>query len=387
MPASTAVTTITQGTESTYGILAGTTVTNTGPSQISGTAGSDIGVSPGSAIATGISIGTGIRHSNDAAAIAAKVAQSVTNTLLGDDTGLITVPSELGGTTLIPGAYEATAGLNITGTLTLDAGGFSEKIFVFKTPSTLVTATSSRVVLINGAQACNVYWQVGSSATLGSYSKFVGQIYAATSITANTRAAIRGQLLPYTGAVTLQSNIIVNDSCGPETAEPAEIADEIPSFGGGYTAPAPVQSSSIASISTAVCSASAGYIAVMMGTFPTAVANIAVNGSNVDTSRWSQSATSVSVQIPATEAKSFTIDVYNGLTPMLASQTFLCTDAVVVPVVVPTETPTEIPVVVTTEVGGELPITSTNNYNNLLAGIGISLLGGSGVLLRKRTQK
>ena len=228
-----------------------------------------------------------------------------------------------------------------------------------------------------------MYWQIGSSATLAVDSIFTGQLYAATSITAQTRAVIRGQLLAGTGAVTLDSNIIVNDSCGSDTTTPAPIVVPTPSYGGGYTAPAPVQSSSIASINSAVCSVTSGYVATLTGVFPTPVANIAINGNNIASDRWTQTATTVAVQIPPTDTKSFTIDVYNGLTPMLASQTFLCTEAVVVPIAVPTE----VPVVTPTETGGELPKTSTNDYNNLFAGIAISFLGASGVLLRKRTQK
>ena len=337
-----------QGVESSFGVLAGTAVTNTGPSQITGTAGSNIGVSTGSSIDGGISIGTGILHTNDAEAIAAKSAMGVTNAILTGASDAV-VATELGGLTLAPGVHSAASFLTLTGILTLNAGGNADAIFIIKSPSTLVTAVSSSVVLAGSAQTCNVYWQIGSSATLAVDSIFAGQLYAATSITAQTRAVIRGQLLADTGAVTLDSNIIVNDSCGSVTTTPAPIVVATPSYGGGgYTVPAPVQDSSIASINSAVCSA-----------------------------------TTVAVKISPTESKSFTIDVYNGLTPMLATQTFLCTEAVVVPVVVPTE----VPVVTPTETGGELPITSTNDYNNLLAGIAISFLGASGVLLRKRTQK
>jgi LPXTG-motif cell wall-anchored protein len=371
-----------QGVESSFGVLAGTSVTNTGPSQISGTAGSNMGVSTGSSIDGGISIGTGVLHSNDAAAIAAKSAMVVTNAILTGASDAV-VATELGGLTLAPGVHSAASFLTLTGVLTLNAGGNADAIFIIKSPSTLVTAVSSSVVLTGSAQACNVYWQIGSSATLAVDSIFTGQLYAATSITAQTRAVIRGQLLAGTGAVTLDSNIIVNDSCGSDTTTPAPIVVPTPSYGGGYTAPAPVQSSSIASINSAVCSVTSGYVATLTGVFPTPVANIAINGNNIASDRWTQTATTVAVQIPPTDTKSFTIDVYNGLTPMLASQTFLCTEAVVVPIAVPTE----VPVVTPTETGGELPKTSTNDYNNLFAGIAISFLGASGVLLRKRTQK
>jgi type VI secretion system secreted protein VgrG len=378
MPASTAVTpTFTQGSESTYGVLAGSAVTNTGVSTISGSAGSNVGVSTGTSIDAGISIGTGVLHSNDAAAIAAKVAFTNTYNVLAGATGT-SVAQQLGGLTLLAGVHTAASSLLITGTLTLDAQNDANAVFIIQAPaSTLTTAAGNSVVaLSNGAQACNVYWQIGSSATLGTGTTFVGHIYANTSITATTGATIRGQLLAGSGAVTLDTNTIINDNC-------ATVTPPVIYSGGGYTAPAPVQSSSIASINSAVCSVTSGYVATLTGVFPTPVANIAVNGNNIASDRWTQTATTVAVQIPPTDTKSFTIDVYNGLTPMLASQTFLCTEAVVVPVVVPTE----IPVVTPTETGGELPKTSTNDYNYLLAGIAVSFLGASGVLLRKRTQK
>ncbi|MHC1720353.1 MAG: ice-binding family protein [Clostridiaceae bacterium] len=124
------------------------------------------------------------------------------------------ISTELGGTTLTPGIYDSADGtFKITGTLTLDAKGDSDGVFIFITDSTLITASDSRVNLINNARYCRTFWKVGSSATLGTNSHFVGHIFALTSITANTGATIQGQLLARNGAVTLDTNTITNGIC------------------------------------------------------------------------------------------------------------------------------------------------------------------------------
>ena len=152
------------GTATPYAVLAGTTVTNTGPSVISG----NVGVSPGTAI-TGFPPGlvnAGTIHAADAAALQAK---NDLTTAYNDAAGRSPVVDEtsqnLGGQTLVPGVYSAASGMALTGTVTLDAQGDPDAVFVFQAGSTLITASSSRVALIGGAQACNVFWQVGSSAT------------------------------------------------------------------------------------------------------------------------------------------------------------------------------------------------------------------------------
>ncbi|MHB8128984.1 MAG: ice-binding family protein [Mobilitalea sp.] len=119
-----------------------------------------------------------------------------------------------GGTTLTPGVYDSSDGtFQITGTLTLDAQGDPEGVFIFKTASTLITASDSNINLTNSARFCRTFWKVGSSATLGTNSRFVGHIFAMESITANNGATIQGQLLARTGAVTLDNNIITNGIC------------------------------------------------------------------------------------------------------------------------------------------------------------------------------
>jgi hypothetical protein len=114
----------------------------------------------------------------------------------------------------LAGTYAATAGtLANSGKVILDAKGDPNAVFVFQAASTLITSVGSSMTLANGAQACNVYWRVGSSATIGVNSTLIGHVYALTSITAKTGARITGQLLARNGAVTLDTNTIRNNAC------------------------------------------------------------------------------------------------------------------------------------------------------------------------------
>ena len=193
------------GTAETYAVLAGSTVTSTGDTTVDG----DLGVSPGSAV-TGFPPGilsNGVFHVADAPAIQAQVdLVAAYNDVAGRGVDA-TLAAELGGTTLTPGVYDsADTTFGITGTLTLDAQGDANAVFIFQAGSTLITAGNSQVVLINGAQAGNVFWQVGSSATLGTDSTFAGSILALTSITLTTGANVEGRVLARNGAVTMDSN-------------------------------------------------------------------------------------------------------------------------------------------------------------------------------------
>ena len=202
------------GTAASYAIVAGSTITNTGPSVISG----DVGLSPGSAV-TGFPPGTvnnGTVHTADAAALQAQADVTTAYNDAASRTPAAAVTADLGGQTLLAGVY-AGATLGLTGTLTLDAQGDPNAVFVFQTASTLITASSSTVALINGANPCNVFWQVASSATLGTNSVFVGTVLALTSITATTGASITGRLFARNGAVTLDTNTITNGTCATGT--------------------------------------------------------------------------------------------------------------------------------------------------------------------------
>ena len=205
------------GTAASFAVLAGQTVTNTGPSVIAG----GIGLSPGSAV-TGFPPGTvnGTIHTADAVALQ---AQADLTTAYNDAAGRAssaTVSADLGGQKLLPGVYTGGT-LGLTGTLTLDAQGDPHAVFVFQSASTLITASSSRVTIINGGNACNVFWQVTSSATLGTSSVFVGTVLALTSITATTGVVIFGRLLARNGAVTLDSNQMNRPSCTAATSATA----------------------------------------------------------------------------------------------------------------------------------------------------------------------
>lgn len=204
------------GTTGTFAVLAGSTITSTGATAISGSAGGDVGLSPGSAVIgfPPATISDGLMHTADAIAIQAK-ADLVTayNDAAGRTTTTDLTGQALGGITLTAGVYSFDTSAQLTGTLTLDGQGDPEAVFIFKIGSTLTTASGSLVNLINGARYCRVFWQVGTSATLGTTSTFAGHILAMESITATTGAMVQGQLLARNGAVTLDTNIIINGVC------------------------------------------------------------------------------------------------------------------------------------------------------------------------------
>jgi hypothetical protein len=135
-------------------------------------------------------------------------------------TGAVTVSGDLGGRTLAPGVYNSASSLGLTGTLTLDGQGNPDAVFIFQIGSALTTASASNVNLINGAQACNVFWQVASSATLGTNSNFTGTLLAMQSITATTGTVVNGRMLARNGAVTLDINSVTRPIC---TAAPAQV--------------------------------------------------------------------------------------------------------------------------------------------------------------------
>ena len=190
---------------STYGILAATTITNDGYSVITG----DLGLYPGTSV-TGFPPGTvtGTSNITNTAAANAQIAANAVfvegNALLGG----ITMAGDIGGSTLTPGVYKSASSLGITGTLILDGQGNPNASWVFQIGSTLTTATSAIVELVNGAQPANVLWLVGSSATLGTGTTFVGNIIAEDSITLVTGASVLGSLAALTAAVTLGDNAV-----------------------------------------------------------------------------------------------------------------------------------------------------------------------------------
>lgn len=217
-PVMAAQATVNLGETEGFAVLAGSSITNTGTTTISGSFGGDIGLSPGSSIDGGIVLLDGVQHISDTQANQAKVALIDAYDDAAGRTPVTIIDTELGGQTLIPGVYASNSGtFEITGTLTLDAQGDPEGVFIFQTASTLITAPNSSVIMINSARFCRTFWQIGSSATLGSNSVFVGHIFAMITITAQTGATIEGQLLARVGAVNLDSNTITNGICAIET--------------------------------------------------------------------------------------------------------------------------------------------------------------------------
>lgn len=207
------------GTAGSYAVLGGQSVSNTGPSVLNG----DLGVSPGTALTGfgGAPNGTvnGATHAADAEALGAQTDLTTAyNEAAGRATSATLTGQDLGaGRTLLPGVYTFATSAQLTGALTLDAQGDPAAVFIFQIGSTLITAPNSSVTPINGAQACNVYWQVGSSATLDTSTAFVGNVMALTSISALSGTMVNGRLLARNGSVSLINNVITRATCATDT--------------------------------------------------------------------------------------------------------------------------------------------------------------------------
>jgi outer membrane autotransporter protein len=203
---STLAQTVPLGTAEDFAILGGSTVTNTGATIITG----NLGLSPGSSV-TGFPPGVvlnGAIHISDALANQAHADAFTAYTKLAGETPTANLTGmDLGGLTLTPGVYRFDSSAQLTGTLTLNNGGDSKAPFHFLIGSTLTTASNSLVSLLGGPDQ-NIFWQVGSSATIGTGTRFVGTIIALTSITLTTGATLDGRALAINGAVTLDTNSI-----------------------------------------------------------------------------------------------------------------------------------------------------------------------------------
>ena len=309
-------------TAAPFGVLA-PTITNTGPTTVTGTAGSLYGGFGGPTPTGfgGVGNGTaGALHDNDllAQGALASAATAYGNALA--ELPLVShvlVPSE----TLTPGAYDIGTLALLSGSLTLNGNGDPNAVFVFTAGSSLTTASASTVLLTNGAQACNVFWQVTSSATLGTNSTFVGHIVALSSITATTGATINGSLIARTGAVTLDHNTIVNNGC----AAAAVVTS-------------PVQTSRVDSVTPADCVTSGPTTVTLNGSFPEKIVNLSVNGVIAAAGTWTQTATKIVITTTPVKTGAVLIQLYNGSVPLLAIQSFICAPAAttVIPIVVPT---------------------------------------------------
>jgi hypothetical protein len=239
-----ATATVGLGSAASFSVLAGSTVTNTGPTTMFG----DLGLYPGTSV-TGEPRVLGRTYVNDQVAIEAKNALTTAYTNAESRPPSGSAGTQLAGQSFSPGVYNASESLLLSsGSVTLNAEGNPNAVFIFQIGSTLITGSNTTVSLVNGAQACNVFWQVGSSATLGSGTHFVGTIMASASITANTAATIHGRLLARTAAVTLEDNTITTSNCassasgsggGTEASTPEEAAALEKATAGGVPASSP----------------------------------------------------------------------------------------------------------------------------------------------------
>ena len=204
------------GSAGTFAVLAGATVTNTGATVLT----ADLGVSPGTAV-TGFPPGilNGTKNAGNPTSAQAMADLTVAyNDAAGRTLAPVTLAGNLGGLTLPPGLYKSTSSLAISsGDLTLDAQGDPNAVFIFQMASTLVTTSGRAVILAGGAKAANIFWQVGSSATLGTKSTFKGTLMAYASITLTSGATLNGRALARIGAVTLDNNSVVS---GPVVSPP-----------------------------------------------------------------------------------------------------------------------------------------------------------------------
>jgi len=204
-----------------FSVFGGAGITNTGPSIIP----LDIGSYPSASI-TGMGAATlgGDTHAGDATALQALTDAEAVFGAAANLTATI-VPTELGGTTLTAGVYNSTSGelgiTNTAGPLTLDAEGDPNAVFVFRPGSTFITSTSASIVLVNGTQSCNVFFIVGSSATIGTSSSVLGTIIARTAITMNTNASIVGRVVALDAATTLDSNVFTEECNVEPSPEPS----------------------------------------------------------------------------------------------------------------------------------------------------------------------
>ena len=224
VPAAAQAAPVNLATASPFVVLAGSTATNTGPSVLNG----DLGVAPGTAL-TGFglpAVVNGATHANDAVARQAQADLTTAYDIAAGQPvspGNVLTGTDLGNRTLSAGAYRYDTSAQLTGQLTLDAAGDPNAQFVFEIGSTLTTASASSVRLINGASPCNVYWQVGSSATLDTTTAFQGNILALQSIALNNGASVIGRALARNGAVTLDNNVLDNSRCTTASQGPTPV--------------------------------------------------------------------------------------------------------------------------------------------------------------------
>lgn len=400
---------LTPGSTTTFGVLAATTITNTGATVINGTAGGDIGLAPGSSFTGNTTVtASGIQHIADTAATTAQTDLVTAYNAVAAPTPTVRASAELASAVVTPGTYSTGSGTFAnSGALTLDAQGDANAIFIFQAATTLITSAGSTMTLVNGAQACHVYWNVGSSATLGANSTFVGHVYAMTTITASTGATVQGQLLARTGAVNLNANTITNSAC--VTATPTPTPTPTPT---ATVVPTPTDTATV----TPVVPGTLKVVKHVVNTYGgTAVASdfiihVTHNGSEVAGSPAAGvgGAGQTYTLAPGTYLVSEThVDGYygtfadtdpalggnitaDGLITVTSGEvaTIVRTNYEVAPAYVPVPTPSATPAPATpptptTETGGQLPKTGSPWYNLLALAGGLILLGGVGFATKR----
>jgi hypothetical protein len=219
--AGAAATAVPLGTADSFAVLAGAGISNTGPTTVNG----DLGTFPTTTVSGSASITVGgTNHAGDGVTQQAKNDLVTAYNNAAGQGPTSPIAADLGGQTLTPGVYNSASSIGLTGALTLNAGGDPNAVFVFQAGSALTTASGSQVNLINGAQSCNVFWQIGSSATLGTGSSFRGTIIALTSITVTTGTTVDGRVLARNGAVTLDTDTITKPNCAATATTTAATA-------------------------------------------------------------------------------------------------------------------------------------------------------------------
>jgi hypothetical protein len=235
-PTSQAATFVGLGTADNFAILAGSAITVTGPTTVVG----DIGVFPTITYTGAASVSqTGTYHAGDAVTQTAKTDLVASYLAAAGQTPFTTVTAAIAATTVVPGVYQSGSSLSFAGNVILDAGGNPNAVFVFQSASTVVTASGTNITIINGGQACNVFYAVGSSATLGTGTHLVGNVIALTSITDNGGSVVNGRLLARNGAVTLNNSSVSKATCAAVVATPSPTPVVTPS-----PSPTPVISAS-----------------------------------------------------------------------------------------------------------------------------------------------